>query len=122
MFIADHTCLLVNDVEAEQRFYEKALNFTKIEERMPRENVRIVFLVDESRSYLLQLVSGMGSPQIGYGHTAVYSDSFDKDYAMHCRMKCVGKCFLQQERRSYFIKDPEGYEIEILEKPGKKDI
>lgn len=115
MYKADHTCLVVSDIDAERCFYETALGFRMVEERHPNEHVRMMFLEDAAKSYRLQLLSGRGAAQPDFGHTAVVCDDFDAAYASHLSMGCVkGGVIVQNDLKSYFIVDPEGYEIEIL--------
>lgn len=115
MFIADHTCLRVSDLEKEQQFYEEALHFFKVEERQHKNGVSMVFLADEMNRYRLQLISGMKNMDSGFGHIAVISDDFENDYLHHKRMGCLKSDIINlKNQRSYFIADPTGYEIEVL--------
>lgn len=115
MYKADHTCLLVSDLEAEYSFYRCALGFRLVEERRPNEKVRMMFLEDMSKSYRLQLISGKGDPRPDYGHTAVVTNDFEASYERHRQMGCLkGGIIVQKNVKSYFITDPDGYEIEVL--------
>lgn len=117
MYKADHTCLYVSDLEAERRFYESALDFSLAEERRPNEFIRMMFLEDSTKSYKLQLISGKGPVRQDFGHTAVVCDDFEASYERHLEMGCVkGNVIVQKDKKSYFITDPDGYEIEILNK------
>lgn len=115
MFKADHTCLTVNDPDAERRFYEKALELRLIGERRTEKGSRILFLAEKNGNYKLQLISGRGEPRPEYGHTAMVAEDFESALERHSAMGCVaGELIYQGSRRSYFIRDPEGYLTEIL--------
>lgn len=117
MFIADHTCLFVSDIEAEQNFYEKALDFIKVDECRPNEKVRMIFMTDKSGFYKLQLINGKGGPHPDFGHLAVWSDDFDKAFEMHRTMNCTTTDIItHKEQQSYFISDPDGYLTEVINK------
>ena len=119
MLKADHTCIAVSDLKSSEEFYARALRCVTVEERRVNERVSMVFMRSECGSYKLQLISGRGAPAPEYGHTAVTSDDFDADYAKHLSMGVISSGLIDCcGQRSYFIRDPDGYETEVVERPG----
>ena len=117
MYKADHTCLMVSDLDAECSFYESMLGLHLVEERRPNDHVRMIFLENDATGYKLQLISGRSPAQPSFGHIAFVCDDFEASFERHKEIGCVkGSIIVQKELKSYFIVDPEGYEIEILKR------
>ena len=116
MLKADHTCIAVSDLKSSEEFYARALRYVTVEKRRINEKVSMVFMRSECGGYKLQLIAGRGAPAPEYGHTAVTSNDFDADLAKHQSLgvTCSGLIFCCGQR-SYFIRDPDGYETEVVE-------
>jgi lactoylglutathione lyase len=121
-----HTCYRITDIDRSVAFYE-ALGFED-RRRMPiREEAINVFMGlpgDEDRLELTYNF-GVDSYEIGtgYGHIAVSVDDIDETLG---RLKEQG---IEPEREPYrvrdggsrlcFVRDPDGYRIELIDRSGK---
>ncbi len=121
-----HTCYRITDIDRSVAFYE-ALGFED-RRRMPiREEAINVFMGlpgDEDR---LELTYNFGVDAYeigtGYGHIAVSVDDIDETLA---RLK---EQDIEPEREPYrvreggsricFVRDPDGYRIELIDRSGK---
>jgi lactoylglutathione lyase len=121
-----HTCYRITDIERSVAFY-RALGFEEIR-RMPiRDEAVNVFLNQpgDGESPRLELTFNYGVDHYelgtGYGHIAITSDDLDATLA---RLATQG---IEPERPPYtireggsricFVRDPDGYRIEIVERP-----
>lgn len=118
MYKSDHTCLRVTDMETERKFYEEALDFTVHCVRQHNKKVRSIFMISPDGGYQLQLVCGQGkeSGSAEYGHIAMRAEDIRKSFERHSSMGCVSTQIVEQPYQwGYFIKDPEGYQTEIVQ-------
>lgn len=120
MFVMDHTCLNVENLEKERLFYEKALNFQVDFIRQHSEKVKSVFMRDAQRGCRIQLLcdtrSEEWSGQPMFGHLGVWTKDIMEAYQVHMEMNCVVSSIVDQGvQKSYFIEDPEGYRIEVFQ-------
>ncbi|MBU0992835.1 MAG: VOC family protein [Proteobacteria bacterium] len=117
-FTIDHFNINVLDLEKSLAFYEKALGLKEIK-RKKAEDGRyiIVFLSDDSSGSKLELtwLKAMDRPyNLGDEefHIAFKTNDFDAAHKHHKEMNCI--CFENHEMGIYFIKDPDGYWLEIV--------
>jgi lactoylglutathione lyase len=124
-----HTCYRIADIDRSVAFYE-ALGFEERRRAPIRDEAINVFmsLPDDGPEPRLELTYNVGRDEpyeigTGYGHIAIGTD--DMDGALE-RLEQQG---IEPERPPYtireggnrlcFVRDPDGYRIEILErKPG----
>ncbi len=117
MFKFDHSNLHVMDLERSIKFYEEALDFTEIT-RLDTPSFIFVYLGDSYRSehvLELQLVKNRRAPySLGDSnfHLAFTAANFKKAYNKHKKMNCIYKEYI--EHGIYWIRDPDGYLIEVL--------
>jgi lactoylglutathione lyase len=121
-----HTCYRITDIERSVAFY-RALGFEEIR-RMPiRDEAVNVFLNQpgDGESPRLELTYNFGVDSYelgtGYGHIAITSDDLDATLA---QLAAQG---IEPERPPYtireggsricFVRDPDGYRIELIERP-----
>lgn len=123
-----HTMIRVFNETNSLEFYEKAFGL-KISNRRDFETFTLVYLRNDESDYELELTINKDreTPYThgdGYGHIAFCVDDVDKELA---RLQDVGLSpndvmdFKNGEEliaRFFFITDPDGYEIEVLEKFG----
>jgi len=108
----------VTDLEASMAFYEKALGLKEVRRNEAADgSFRIVYLANEHSDFQLELTWLRDHPQpydIGEEefHLAFRTDDFDAAYALHKEMDCI--CFENKKMGIYFIKDPDGYWLEIV--------
>ena len=107
-----HTMIRVKNVDESLRFYTKLLNM-KLDHKKRLEDCWLYFLNDETPANGYELGSG-------FGHLAFSVDSFDK---FNEKMTSLGYKYLYEPfdlngkgSKIAFVKDPDGYEIELIEK------
>ena len=126
---AIHSMIRVLDEARSVDFYRKAFGL-EVADRLDFENFTLVYLSNPEASFELELTVNKGRAEPynlgdGYGHFAVLVEDLE---AEHTRFtgeglnprklvefapdgKLVGKFF--------FVTDPDGYEIEVLERSGR---
>ena len=120
-----HAMIRVKNIDESMKFYTKLLGLHKTHEIKLEDSI-LHFLKDDSADFEIELTENFDLPQNGYengnafGHFAFETnnmDSFDK------KMKELGyeylwEPFVMEEAQSKiaFVKDPDGNEIEIIEK------
>lgn len=118
-----HTCIRVKNLEETVKFYTEALNYVEAGRLdYPEDKFTIVYLELEGDSAQLELTYNYDHPGYdlgnGYSHIALYTDSMEAD---HARLKDGGYKVTDlaqlpgdPEPRFFFITDPDGYDIEII--------
>jgi lactoylglutathione lyase len=121
-----HTCYRILDIDRSVRFYE-ALGFEEMRRAPIRDEAVNVFmgLPEDGSEPRLELTHNFGVTEpyeigTGYGHIAITTDDLD---GMLGRLAEQG---IEPERPPYtiraggnrlcFVRDPDGYRIEILER------
>jgi lactoylglutathione lyase len=126
---AIHSMIRVLDLARSIDFYDRALGL-KVYEQFEFDDFTLVYLRNEENEFELELTLNKGRTEPyrhgdGYGHIAV----------------CVENCRAERERlasiglqpgevkefhrdgalmaRFFFIQDPDGYKVEVLEKHGR---
>ena len=115
-----HTNFNVFDLDKSLQLYLEALGFDGARRvASPDGSFIIVFLGDGETGYQLELTwlrdrkepYDLGDNEI---HLAVRVEDKQAAHALHERMGCI--CFENKEMDLYFISDPDGYWIEILDR------
>ena len=123
-----HTMIRVHDLDASLKFYREVFNLTPAH-RMDFPDFALVYLRNEENDAEIELTwnKGRETPYThgdGYGHVAVVVDDVP---ARHAELIAAGyeplpvKEFKSGDEllaRFFFILDPDGYKIEVLEKHG----
>ena len=108
----------VLDLERSLEFYEKALGFTEKRRKEADDgSFVIVYVGSDETDFELELTwlrdreapYDLGDEEF---HLAVKTPDYDKAHELHKTMGCI--CFENGEMGLYFIKDPDGYWIEII--------
>lgn len=119
----------VLDEERSVQFYNQAFGL-KTADRLDFENFTLVYLSNDQSDFELELTINRGQADAydlgnGYGHFAVSVDDLD---AEHARFVAAG---LDPRKivdfapdgdtiaRFFFVQDPDGYEIEVLQRGGR---
>lgn len=124
-----HSMIRVLDEARSLAFYEKAFGL-KVAQRLDFETFTLVYLSNEETGFELELTINKGREQPydrgdGYGHLAVSVDDVD---AEHARLAAAGLAPRKLVdfapggeviARFFFIADPDGYEIEVLQRGGR---
>ena len=123
-----HTMVRVLDLERSVRFYRDALGL-EVANQLDFPDFALAYLRNPENDFELELTLNKGRTEpythgTGYGHVAVTVDNLD---AEHARLTGQGiapnpiKEFKDGERllaRFFFMQDPDGYKIEVLQRHG----
>lgn len=126
---AIHSMIRVLDEQRSLEFYQKAFGLT-VAERMPFESFTLIYLSNGESEFELELTVNHDrtEPYVlgdGYGHLAVSVDDLDVE---HARFQSLGqsptplkelKLEGKPGARFFFVQDPDGYKIEVLERGGR---
>jgi lactoylglutathione lyase len=124
-----HSMIRVLDEAASVDFYDRCFGL-KVAERLDFESFTLIYLANAESETELELTVNKGRTEPydlgdGYGHVAFSVDDVD---AEHARLTEAG---FQPRKlvdfapggeviaRFFFIKDPDGYEIEVLQRAGR---
>lgn len=116
MFTMVHQNFNVLDLNRSLAFYREALGLTEVR-RNEKPDFTIVFLADATGCFNLELTwlkdrrepYNLGDEEF---HLAFRADDFKAAHALHERMGCI--CYENTAMGIYFIKDPDGYWLEIV--------
>jgi len=126
---AIHTMIRVLDEARSVSFYEKAFGL-KVAERLDFPDFTLVYLSNAETPFEVELTinKGRANPYEmgdGYGHVAVSVDDLDSE---HARFEAAGlkpRKIVEFNRdgglfaRFFFVEDPDGYKIEVLQRHGR---
>lgn len=126
---AVHSMIRVLDEKRSLAFYEKAFGL-KGAERFAFESFTLVYLSNAESEFELELTINHGRTEPydlgdGYGHLAL---SVDDLAAEHARLERLGlnptplkelKLEGKPPARFFFVQDPDGYKIEVLQRGGR---
>ena len=124
-----HTMIRVLDLDKAISFYDKAFGL-KVADKFDFDDFTLVYLRNDENDFEIELTLNKGQTEPythgdGYGHIAVCVDDC---HAEHSRMTKLGfkpndvKEFNRDGElmaRFFFVQDPDGYKIEVLEKHGR---
>lgn len=116
MFKFAHNNLNVLDLPRSLKFYKDALNLSEVS-RLEFEDFTLVYLADSFNSQHqleLQYFKNRQTPyDVGENfHIAFTVKNFAAAYEKHKKMNCI--CKDVKDLGIYFIKDPDGYLVEVL--------
>lgn len=108
----------VLDLEKSLDFYEKALGLKPVRTIEAEDgSFKIVFIGNDTTDFQLELTwlrdrtepYSLGDEEF---HLAFHTDDYEAAHKLHEEMGCI--CFENTEMGIYFIKDPDGYWLEIV--------
>jgi len=113
-----HENFNVLDLEKSMAFYQEALGLHETR-RKEKPDFTLVYLADDTNTFELELTwlkdrkepYNLGDEEF---HLAFETDDFDAAYAKHKEMGCIA--FENPAMGIYFIKDPDGYWLEVVPK------
>ncbi|HHV32583.1 MAG TPA: lactoylglutathione lyase [Clostridiales bacterium] len=114
-----HANLNVMDLEKSIAFYEKALGLHEVRRKSATDgSFTLAFLGDGETDFQLELTwlrdrkepYNLGDNE---SHLAFRVEDKKAAYALHKEMGCI--CYENHDMDLYFISDPDGYWLEILE-------
>lgn len=112
----------VLDLERSLAFYEKALGLKEQKRNEAADgSFIIVYIGNEESDFQLELTwlrdrtesYNLGDEEF---HLAFVTDDYEAAHKLHSEMGCI--CFENEAMGLYFIKDPDGYWLEIV--PARK--
>ena len=126
---AIHSMIRVLDEQRSLSFYEKAFGLT-VAERLAFEGFTLLYLSNGESEFELELTVNHGRTEPyalgdGYGHLAFSVDDLE---AEHARFESQGlnptslkelKLEGRPPARIFFVQDPDGYKIEVLQRGGR---
>lgn len=118
-----HTMLRVRNLERSLEFYCGFLGLEKLRESPIGREALLVFLGDGESTYQIELTLNLDGRDyvLGdqFGHLAFNVDDLEPVVREIERRGWTYRRSKPESRSKYvFIKDPDGYDIEILEHPG----
>lgn len=125
---AIHTMIRVLDTEQSTQFYEKAFGLKPVHV-LDYPDFKLTYLRNDENDFEIELTENKGRQEpydLGnaYGHLAVCVEQLEEE---HSRMKSAGlvigdlktmKYNDEIAARFFFVTDPDGYKIEVLERKG----
>ncbi|WP_417524074.1 VOC family protein [Marinovum sp.] len=126
---AIHSMIRVLDEERSLAFYDTAFGL-KVADRLDFPDFTLVYLSNDESDFELELTINKGTTEAydlgtGYGHLAVSVADLD---AEHARFEAEGLAprklveFAPAGKvvaRFFFVADPDGYQVEVLERGGR---
>ena len=115
-----HTMIRVKNLEETIGFYTDFLGLTELRRRTIGEEATLVFLSDETQTHQIELTYNheQSNYTLGdqFGHLAFTTEDLEPLVAELESRKCWYRRSRPESNSKYiFIKDPNGYDIEILE-------
>jgi lactoylglutathione lyase len=126
---AAHAMIRVLDEARSLAFYDKAFGL-RLADRLDFPDFTLLYLVNDESPFELELTINKGRAEPyelgdGYGHIAFVVENLD---AEHARFEAVGLkprkivAFEPQGKliaRFFFVEDPDGYKIEVVQRHGR---
>lgn len=123
-----HTMIRVLDLDRSQTFYQQAFGLTQ-SHKLDFEDFALVYLRNDENDMEIELTLNKGETEAythgsGYGHVAVCVDDLDAEHARMSELDMSPTdivAFAPNDEllaRFFFITDPDGYEIEVLQRHG----
>lgn len=123
-----HTMIRVLDLQRSVEFYETAFDF-KESYRLDFSSFTLVYLRNQETDAEIELTVNKDRSEPydlgdGYGHVAFVVDDLDSTHARFLAAGLTPKDIVdfapdgERVARFFFIADPDGYQIEVLQKHG----
>ncbi len=120
-----HSCIRVMDLEKSLEFYKKAFGFKVARKNdFPEDKFTLVFLEDVTGNFSLEITYNYDQEVSytignGYSHLAVAVSNVKDSYKRHQEegFDVGGMHSLSEDSAGfYFITDPDGYDIEVIQR------
>lgn len=126
---AIHSMIRVLDEARSLEFYEQAFGL-KVADRLDFDSFTLVYLSNPETEFELELTVNKGRDEPydlgdGYGHLAVSVENLDAEHARFVEVGLNPRKLVEFApggdviARFFFVADPDGYEIEVLERGGR---
>ena len=113
-----HENFNVLDLQRSIAFYEEALGLKEVRRKVASDDSFIlVYMANDTSDFQLELTwlkdrtepYDLGEEEF---HLAFRTDDYEAAHALHEKMGCI--CYENPKMVIYFIKDPDGYWLEVL--------
>ena len=126
---AIHSMIRVLDEQQSCDFYARAFDL-KIADRLDFDSFTLVYLSNSENNFELELTINKGQTEAyelgnGYGHFAVCVEDLETEHRKMLDLGYGPNDIVEFEREGvllakfFFIKDPDGYDIEVLQRHGR---
>lgn len=126
---AIHSMIRVRDETRSRDFYERAFGLT-MADRLDFPDFTLIYLSNPETEFELELTVNKGQSEDydlgnGYGHFAVSVDDLDAEHARFVAEGLSPRNLVEFApggelvARFFFVADPDGYQIEVLERSGR---
>jgi lactoylglutathione lyase len=126
---ASHTMIRVLDEARSVSFYDKAFGL-KVAQRLDFPDFTLVYLSNDETPFEVELTINKDRTapyQLGdgYGHVAVSVDDIEREHARFTAAELSPRKIVEFNRdgrlfaRFFFVEDPDGYKIEVLQRQGR---
>ncbi len=126
---AVHSMIRVFDLDRSTRFYREAFGL-ELAERLDFDDFTLAYLRNDESTFELELTwnhdrsepYGHGS---GYGHLAVVVDDLASEHSRLAAAGLAPRDVVEMQHagellaRIFFVTDPDGYSIEVIERGGR---
>jgi len=115
-----HTMIRVKDLDASIDFYVNFVGLEEVRRKPIGDEATLVFLTDADGHYVLELTCNHGPTDYSlgnqFGHLAFFTADLDRVIAeVERRGWGFRRSRPELDSRYIFIKDPDGYDVEILQ-------
>lgn len=119
----------VSDEAVSIAFYQKAFSLS-VADRLDFETFTLIYLSNAEAEFELELTINKGQEEPyqlgnGYGHLAVSVDNIEAEHARFEKEGLNPRKLVEFEKdgallaKFFFVQDPDGYEIEVLQRHGR---
>ena len=126
---AIHSMIRVFDETRSVDFYQKAFNLS-VADRLDFETFTLVYLSNAESDFELELTINKDQTDSydlgnGYGHFAVSVDDIEAEHKRFEKEGLSPRKLVEFEKdgallaKFFFVQDPDGYEIEVLQRHGR---
>lgn len=126
---AIHMMIRVLEEDRSVDFYKKAFGLD-VADRLDFDTFTLIYLRNDEADFEVELTVNKGRTEAydlgdGYGHVAFCVDDLDAEHARFTELGLNPRKIVEFERdggllaRFFFVADPDGYQIEVLQKHGR---
>lgn len=124
-----HSMIRVYDLDRSIDFYDKAFGFG-VADRFDFDGFSLVYLRNPENDFEIELTHNQGQEEpythgSGYGHVAVCVEDLKSEHERFVALGLKPNDIKEFHRdgslmaRFFFVQDPDGYKIEVLERHGR---
>lgn len=124
-----HSMIRVLDEERSVQWYRRAMGL-EVVDRIPFDSFTLIYMRDQESTFELELTVNKGRTEPyqlgdGYGHLAVVVDDLEGQRQKTIQAGAQPGDIKELHRegsllgRFFFVKDPDGYSIEVLQRGGR---